>query len=75
MRPGLNDAHQFAARLGIELGKEDLNLSIALGGVHQGVSPMKMARGLYGVCESWQIEDSPSDTRDYRFTRTDNICS
>lgn len=33
---GLNDAHQFAARLGIELGKEDLNLSIALGGVHQG---------------------------------------
>lgn len=41
---GLNDAHQFAARLGIELGKEDLNLSIALGGVHQGVSPMKMAQ-------------------------------
>lgn len=41
---GLNDAHQFAARLGIELGKEDMNLSIALGGVHQGVSPMKMAQ-------------------------------
>ncbi|OME97691.1 hypothetical protein BK124_17105 [Paenibacillus amylolyticus] len=41
---GLNDAHQFAARLGIELGKEDRNLSIALGGVHQGVSPMKMAQ-------------------------------
>ncbi|MEK4277247.1 transglycosylase domain-containing protein [Paenibacillus sp. FSL R7-0026] len=41
---GLNYAHQFAARLGIELGKEDLNLSIALGGVHQGVSPMKMAQ-------------------------------
>ncbi|WP_241230784.1 PBP1A family penicillin-binding protein [Paenibacillus sp. PAMC 26794] len=41
---GLNDAHQFAARLGIEMGKEDLNLSIALGGVHQGVSPMKMAQ-------------------------------
>lgn len=41
---GLDYAHQFAARLGIELGKEDLNLSIALGGVHQGVSPMKMAQ-------------------------------
>ncbi|WP_458462385.1 transglycosylase domain-containing protein [Paenibacillus sp.] len=41
---GLNYAHQFAARLGIELGNEDLNLSIALGGVHQGVSPMKMAQ-------------------------------
>ncbi|WP_340016178.1 PBP1A family penicillin-binding protein [Paenibacillus sp. FSL K6-1318] len=41
---GLNYAHQFAARLGIELGKEDLNLSIALGGVYQGVSLMKMAQ-------------------------------
>ncbi|WP_307414499.1 transglycosylase domain-containing protein [Paenibacillus sp. W2I17] len=41
---GLNYAHQFAARLGIELGKEDMNLSIALGGVHQGASPMKMAQ-------------------------------
>ncbi|WP_256332316.1 transglycosylase domain-containing protein [Paenibacillus sp. CF095] len=41
---GLNYAHQFAARLGIELGKEDMNLSVALGGVYQGVSPMKMAQ-------------------------------
>ncbi|MNW59397.1 Penicillin-binding protein 1F [compost metagenome] len=41
---GLKYAHQFAARLGVELGQEDLNLSIALGGVYQGVSPMKMAQ-------------------------------
>ncbi|UPK45398.1 PBP1A family penicillin-binding protein [Paenibacillus pabuli] len=41
---GLNQAHQFASRLGIELGKEDLNLSIALGGLHKGVSPLKMAQ-------------------------------
>ncbi|NEU61554.1 PBP1A family penicillin-binding protein [Paenibacillus sp. ALJ109b] len=41
---GLGSAHQFAGRLGIELGKEDLNLSIALGGLHKGVSPLKMAQ-------------------------------
>ncbi|WP_063564354.1 PBP1A family penicillin-binding protein [Paenibacillus sp. O199] len=41
---GLGRAHQFAGRLGIELGKEDLNLSIALGGLHKGVSPLKMAQ-------------------------------
>ncbi|WP_433922907.1 transglycosylase domain-containing protein [Paenibacillus taichungensis] len=41
---GLGRAHQFADRLGIELGKEDLNLSIALGGLHKGVSPIKMAQ-------------------------------
>jgi len=41
---GLGSAHQFASRLGIELGKEDLNLSIALGGLHKGVSPLKMAQ-------------------------------
>ncbi|MGV2883528.1 transglycosylase domain-containing protein [Paenibacillus taichungensis] len=41
---GLGSAYQFADRLGIELGKEDLNLSIALGGLHKGVSPLKMAQ-------------------------------
>ncbi|OAX50359.1 transglycosylase domain-containing protein [Paenibacillus sp. AD87] len=41
---GLGSAHQFAGRLGIELGKEDLNLSIALGGLHKGVSPQKMVQ-------------------------------
>ncbi|SEB09428.1 penicillin-binding protein 2A [Paenibacillus sp. 276b] len=43
-KTGLGRAHQFAGRLGIELGKEDLNLSIALGGLHKGVSPLKMAQ-------------------------------
>ncbi|NUU78750.1 transglycosylase domain-containing protein [Paenibacillus xylanilyticus] len=41
---GLEAAHVFAGRLGIELGQEDLNLSIALGGVHKGISPLKMAQ-------------------------------
>ncbi|MGC5776275.1 transglycosylase domain-containing protein [Paenibacillus pabuli] len=41
---GLGRAHEFAERLGIELGKEDRNLSIALGGLHKGVSPLKMAQ-------------------------------
>lgn len=41
---GLSEAKAFAQRLGIELQAEDMNLSIALGGVHQGISPMKMAQ-------------------------------
>ncbi|WP_440117548.1 transglycosylase domain-containing protein [Paenibacillus sp. QZ-Y1] len=41
---GLERAQQFADRLGIELGQEDRNLSIALGGLHKGVSPLKMAQ-------------------------------
>lgn len=41
---GLKQAHEFASRLGIELDQEDFNLSIALGGVHKGVSPLKMAQ-------------------------------
>ncbi|MGD0032773.1 PBP1A family penicillin-binding protein [Paenibacillus illinoisensis] len=41
---GLKRAHEFASRLGIELDQEDFNLSIALGGVHKGVSPLKMAQ-------------------------------
>nr|WP_258166344.1 penicillin-binding transpeptidase domain-containing protein [Paenibacillus sp. PCH8] len=41
---GLKQAYPFASRLGIELGEEDLNLSIALGGLHKGVSPLKMAQ-------------------------------
>ena len=41
---GLKQAHEYASRLGIELGQEDFNLSIALGGVHTGVSPLKMAQ-------------------------------
>ncbi|WP_256975072.1 MULTISPECIES: transglycosylase domain-containing protein [Paenibacillus] len=52
---GLNDAHQFAARLGIELGKEDMNLSIALGSVHQGVSPMKMAQAYTVFANNGQL--------------------
>ncbi|WP_260866195.1 transglycosylase domain-containing protein [Paenibacillus xylanexedens] len=41
---GIQRARQFAAHLGIELGQEDLHLSSALGGLYQGVSPLKMAQ-------------------------------
>ncbi|GGH55602.1 penicillin-binding protein [Paenibacillus silvae] len=41
---GLREAKGFAQRLGIELQAEDMNLSIALGGLHQGISPMKLAQ-------------------------------
>ncbi|WP_160044167.1 transglycosylase domain-containing protein [Paenibacillus sp. USDA918EY] len=48
---GISKATAFAAKLGIELPKEDRNLSIALGGLHAGISPLKMAQA-YGVFAS-----------------------
>lgn len=41
---GIAKASEFSAKLGIKLPKEDRNLSIALGGLHVGVSPLKMAQ-------------------------------
>lgn len=41
---GLSQAKGFAERLGIQLQDEDMNLSVALGGMHQGVSPFKLAQ-------------------------------
>ncbi|MGF6356665.1 penicillin-binding protein 2A [Paenibacillus sp. 4624] len=41
---GLNQAKGFAQRMGIQLQDEDMNLSVALGGLHQGVSPLKLAQ-------------------------------
>ncbi|MWV46699.1 PBP1A family penicillin-binding protein [Paenibacillus sp. HJL G12] len=48
---GLSKAIGFAAKLGIDLPEEDHNLSIALGGLHQGISPLKMAQA-YSVFAS-----------------------
>lgn len=41
---GLRQSKDFAQKLGIEIGNEDTNLSIALGGLHKGVSPLKLAQ-------------------------------
>ncbi|WP_150270331.1 transglycosylase domain-containing protein [Paenibacillus tepidiphilus] len=51
---GISPARQFAARLGIALPPEDSHLSIALGGLHQGVSPLKLAQA-YSVFASGGI--------------------
>ena len=48
---GISKATAFAAKLGIDLPKEDRNLSIALGGLHHGISPLKMAQA-YSVFAS-----------------------
>ena len=40
---GIEKGVDSAKRFGIPLGKEDDNLSMALGGLHNGVSPLKMA--------------------------------
>jgi len=45
---GISSARQFATKLGIVLTEEDNHLSIALGGLHNGVSPLKMTQA-YGV--------------------------
>ncbi|MFC3750494.1 transglycosylase domain-containing protein [Paenibacillus sp. GCM10012306] len=41
---GIGQARKFATKLGIELTEEDNNLAIALGGLHKGISPLKMAQ-------------------------------
>ncbi|MFC4597964.1 transglycosylase domain-containing protein [Cohnella hongkongensis] len=41
---GIGKGLEFAKKLGIELGSEDRNLSIALGGLTNGVTPLQMAR-------------------------------
>ncbi|KWX75797.1 transglycosylase domain-containing protein [Paenibacillus jilunlii] len=48
---GIANARSFAAKLGVALPPEDNNLSIALGGLHTGVSPLKMAQA-YSVFAS-----------------------
>ncbi|MCE3203581.1 transglycosylase domain-containing protein [Paenibacillus sonchi] len=48
---GIANARSFAAKLGVTLPPEDNNLSIALGGLHTGVSPLKMAQA-YSVFAS-----------------------
>lgn len=45
---GISSARQFAAKLGIVLTEDDNHLSIALGGLHNGISPLKMTQA-YGV--------------------------
>jgi penicillin-binding protein 2A len=45
---GVSEGIKFADKLGIELGPEDRNLAIALGGLTQGVSPLQMVRA-YGA--------------------------
>ena len=45
---GVKTGMDFAASLGIEMAPEDRNLSIALGGLTHGASPLEMARA-FGV--------------------------
>ncbi|WEK53581.1 MAG: PBP1A family penicillin-binding protein [Candidatus Cohnella colombiensis] len=42
---GLHTGIEFVEKLGIPLVEEDRNLSLALGGLSQGVSPLQMAQG------------------------------
>lgn len=46
---GIVQAIEFAARLGIELGPKDEHLAIALGGLHEGVSPLQLAQAYSAI--------------------------
>ncbi len=46
---GIAQAIAFASRLGIDLGTEDEHLAIALGGLHEGVSPLQLAQAYSAI--------------------------
>jgi penicillin-binding protein 2A len=41
---GVKDGYEFVEKTGIKLTTEDRNLSLALGGLHEGASPLAMAQ-------------------------------
>lgn len=55
---GISSARQFAAKLGIVLTDEDNHLSIALGGLHSGVSPLKMAQAYSVFANDGKFNDA-----------------
>lgn len=68
---GAGEGLQFAKKLGIEMSAEDRNLSIALGGLTHGASPLEMARAysafanqgiLRGVHAITEIKDKNGKT-------------
>lgn len=55
---GVSTGVKFAAKLGIELDKEDRNLAIALGGLTHGVTPVEMARAYGTFANGGQLQDA-----------------
>ncbi|MFC4304766.1 transglycosylase domain-containing protein [Cohnella boryungensis] len=57
---GIGKGLDFAAKLGIELDKEDRNLSVALGGLTHGVTPLQMVRAYGAFANGGKLQDPHS---------------
>ncbi|MBB6638327.1 transglycosylase domain-containing protein [Cohnella thailandensis] len=57
---GVKTGVNFAAKLGIELGSEDRNLAIALGGLTNGVSPLQMVTAYSTFANGGQLQKAHS---------------
>jgi len=57
---GVSTGLSFAEKLGIKLGKEDRNLSVALGGLTHGVTPIQMVRAYGAFANGGKLQDPHS---------------
>ncbi|QMV44569.1 transglycosylase domain-containing protein [Cohnella cholangitidis] len=57
---GIGKGMDFAEKLGIDLEKEDRNLSSALGGLYRGVTPLQMARAYGAFANGGKLQDPHS---------------
>jgi penicillin-binding protein 2A len=57
---GVSKGFAFANNLGIKLGNEDRNLSMALGGLTNGVTPLQMVRAYGSFANGGQLQDPHS---------------
>lgn len=60
---GLDKGFEFANRLGMDLRKEDRNLSMALGGLNGGVSPLQMAQAYSAFDNNGVLTDAYAITK------------
>ena len=57
---GIQTGVDFARKLGIDLGSDDRNLAIALGGLTHGVSPLQMVRAYGAFANGGTLQDPHS---------------
>lgn len=55
---GVDRGYAFAQRLGVELAEEDRNLSLALGGLTEGVSPLMMAQAFSAFANNGVLHEA-----------------
>lgn len=60
---GIDAGLQFAAKLGIELPKQDRQLGIALGGLSEGVSPLQMAQAFSAFAAQGDLHSAHTISR------------